>query len=285
MKKLLTKEDILEEIQKYSPHTERLVLSTLMAINQKIHILNISPSGHGKTRATAELLKLLKIPHTLVAGHVSPMAFFEILEKDGIIIVDEGADLLSNNTVINLLLNALWNGNVEWTNNNKSLQHNFQGLIIFNTNASSNTPLMKALKDRVFTNEINLTSEQLKQKIMSGKFYRPNLKIWAEIKERLDTKTEVSEVKKEKNKLYTLIENKEPKSMRDFWRLTKIASFSLSLMGNLDLIEYFEEVDDIWKVLNSEIKRSEKVKKIAEIKCITERGAREIVIKFEQGRV
>jgi len=285
MKKLLTKEDILEEIQKYSPHTERLVLSTLMAINQKIHILNISPSGHGKTRATAELLKLLKIPHTLVAGHVSPMAFFEILEKDGIIIVDEGADLLSNNTVINLLLNALWNGNVEWTNNKKSLQHNFQGLIIFNTNASSNTPLMKALKDRVFTNEISLTSEQLKQKIMSGKFYRPNLKIWAEIKERLDTKTEVSEVKKEKNKLYTLIENKEPKSMRDFWRLTKIASFSLSLMGNLDLIEYFEEVDDIWKVLNSEIKRSEKVKKIAEIKCITERGAREIVIKFEQGRV
>lgn len=285
MKKLLTKEDILEEIQKYSPHTERLVLSTLMAINQKIHILNISPSGHGKTRATAELLKLLKIPHTLVAGHVSPMAFFEILEKDGIIIVDEGADLLSNNTVINLLLNALWNGNVEWTNNKKSLQHNFQGLIIFNTNASSNTPLMKALKDRVFTNEISLTSEQLKQKIMSGKFYRPNLKIWAEIKERLDTKTEVSEVKKEKNKLYMLIENKEPKSMRDFWRLTKIASFSLSLMGNLDLIEYFEEVDEIWKVLNSEIKRSEKVKKIAEIKCITERGAREIVIKFEQGRV
>jgi len=278
-------EEILEEIRKYSPHTEKLTLSTLMAINQNIHILNISPSGHGKTRATAELLKLLKIPHILVAGHVSPTAFFEILEKDGIIIVDEGADLLSNNTVINLLLNALWNRNVEWINNNKSLKHNFQGLIIFNTNVSPNTPLMKALKDRVFTNEISLTSEQLKQKIISGKFYRPNLKIWAEIKERLDTKTEVSEVKKEKNKLYNIIENKEPKSMRDFWRLTKIASFSLSLIGNLDLIEYFEEVDEIWKIFNSKIKRSEKVKKIAELKCITERQAREIVAKFEQGRV
>ena len=284
-KKLLTKEEIIQEIKNYSPHTERLTFSTLMALNQKIHILNISPSGYGKTRATAELLKLLKIPHTFVAGHISPMAFFEILKKDGIIIVDEGADLLSNNTVINLLLNALWNGYVEWTNNNKSLQHNFKGLIIFNTNTSSNTPLMNALKDRVFTNEITLTSEQIKEKIQSGKDYKPNMKIWVEIKEKLNTKTEVSEVKKEKNKLYTLIENQDPKSMRDFWRLQKIASFSLSLLGNLDLIEYFEEVDEIWKVFNSKIKRSEKVKKIAEIKCITERQARDIIIKFEQGKV
>ena len=156
---------INEEIKNYSPHTEKLVLSTLMAINQKIHILNIGPSGIGKSYCTKELLQLLKIPHNLIAGHCSPKAFFDILKKDGIIIVDEGADLLSNNTVQNLLLNALWNGKVEWTNNRETLEHNFKGIIIFNTNKAQSNELMTALKDRVFTNNFSLTSEQIKEKI------------------------------------------------------------------------------------------------------------------------
>ena len=65
------------------------------------------------------------------------------------------------------------------------------------------------------------------------------------------------------------------------WKLKKIAVFSLALVGDLSLIEYFRETDDVWKIINMNIKRSEKVKKIAELKCITERGARKIVEKFE----
>lgn len=270
---------MLEEIRKYSPHTERMTLSTLMAINQKIHILNIGASGIGKSRSTAELLNLLKIPHTAIAGHISPKAFFEVLQQDGIIVVDEGADLLSNNTVINLLLNALWNGDVEWTNNKESLHHNFTGIIIFNTNMTSNSPLMSALRTRVFTNEIGLTSDQIKEKIISGKDYKPNTRIWAAIKEKLDEKTDISDAISEK--IYHLIETGSPKSVREIWKLKKVTSFSLSLLGNLDIINYFQDVDEIWKIINSNIKRSEKVKKISELKCITDRQARRIVERFE----
>ena len=278
MKTQETKEEILEEIKKYSPHTEKLTLSTLMAINQKIHILNVGPSGIGKTRSTAELLNLLKIRHTTVSGHISPKAFFQILQNDGTIVVDEGADLLSDSTVINLLLNALWNGNVEWTNNKESLHHKFTGIIIFNTNITPNTVLMKALMNRVFTNEINLKSNQIKEKILSGKDYKPNMKIWAEIKERINEKTELSKPNLEK--IYQIIENGEPKSFRDFWKLQKIASFSSSFMGDLSLINYFQKTDELWKILNSNIKRSEKVKKIAELRCITLEGARKILRKY-----
>jgi len=50
----------------------------------------------------------------------------------------------------------------------------------------------------------------------------------------------------------------------------------------LNIIEYFEEIDEEWKILNSNMKRSEKVRKIAELRCITERGSRKIVEKFEK---
>lgn len=281
---MVKKEEILEEIQNYSPHTERLTLSTLMAINQKIHILNIGPSGIGKTRNTTELLYMMKIPHNLISGHCSAKAFFQILQKDGIIIVDEGADLLSDATVQNLLLNALWNGKIEWITNKETLTHEFKGIIIFNTNTVlGRNELVKALKDRVFTNEVVLTSQQIKDKILSKKDYRPNMKIWAEIKERLNKKTELSEPLQ--GKVYALIKNQEPKSTRDFWKLNTIFSFSLSLINDLNLIEYFGKIDEEWKILNSSIKRSEKVKKISELKCITERGARKIVEKFERGKI
>lgn len=276
MKKLI-KEEILEEIKGYSPHTEKLTLSTLMAINQGIHILNVGASGIGKTRSTAELLNLLKIPHTTVSGHISPKAFFQILQDDGIIVVDEGADLLSDATVINLLLNALWNGNVEWVNNRERLHHNFKGIIIFNTNITPNNALMLALKNRVFTNEISLKSSQIKDKILSSKDYKPNTRIWAEIKETIERKSELS--KPILGKIYQIIDGSEPKSVRDLWKLERIASFSLTLFNDLSLIEYFTPIDEVWKIINSNIKRSEKVKKIAELKCITDEAARKILRK------
>lgn len=285
---MITNEQILEEISKYSPNSERLTLSTLMAINQKIHILNVGREGIGKTRNTEELLNLLKIPHSLIAGHYSPKAVYEILEKDGIVVIDEGADLLSDKTTLNLLLNALWNGECEWVNNRESHKHHFTGILIFSTNKVENTPLMNALKDRVFTNYVELTSEQIKEKILSGRTYKPDMKIWAEIKERIiQNKKDISDIPAGENeKIYHLIETSgELKSVREIWKLKKIASFSYSLIGDLGLIDFFKQTDDIWKVINSKIKRSEKVKKIAELKCISERQARRIVEKYDERRL
>jgi hypothetical protein len=301
---------ILEEISKYSPHSQVLTLSTLLAISQGVHICNISPPGQGKSRNTVELLKLLRIPFSLIAGHTTPRQFFSELEKDGIIIVDEGATILSDNNIINLLLNALWNGKVEWKNNKEIKSHTFKGVIIFNVNKLSNTGLTEALKDRIFVNEVNLSSNEIKDKIMASRTYKPNMEIWAEIRERLEldivsqnmtsksqSKIGILMSKKLKNstnprnledfdiifeKVYHLIENGEDiKSVREIKKLKELALFSYILVGDLSLIDYFRKTDEIWKILNAPIKKSEKVKLIAEAKCITERHAYRIIDKFE----
>lgn len=307
------KQLIMDEITKYSPHSEVLTLSTLMAVSQGVHICNISPPGQGKSRNTVELLKLLRIPFSLIAGHTTPKQFFSELQKDGIIIVDEGATILSDKNIINLLLNALWNGKVEWKNNKEELTHNFQGIIIFNVNKLSNTALTEALKDRIFVNELNLTATQIKDKIISAKDYAPNMEIWAEIRERLEFDT-VSEKMTSKcqnkngflmskdlknkvlldndenfdiifEKVYHLIENgEEIKSVRELKKLKTLAAFSSTLIGDLTLIDYFRNTDDVWKILNMPLKRAEKVKRIAEAKCITERQAYRIIEKFENGK-
>jgi len=300
------KQQILEEISKYSPHSEVLTLSTLMAISQGVHICNISKSGLGKSRNTVELLKLLRIPFGLIAGHTTPKSFFMELQKDGIIIVDEGATILSDKNIINLLLNALWNGHVEWKNNKEILTHDFKGVIIFNVNKLSNTGLSEALKDRIFVNEINLTSQQIKDKIMSSKDYKPNMEIWAEIRERLKldmmsetdmpifrykwAKTGLKESNLRNNgkldinfeKIYHLIDcNEEIHSVREMNKLILITKFSEMLIGDMTLIDYFRNTDDVWKIMNMSIKDSEKVKMIAEARCITERHARRILNKLE----
>lgn len=301
------KQQIMDEITKYSPHSEVLTLSTLMAVSQGVHICNISPPGQGKSRNTVELLKLLRIPFSLIAGHTTPRQFFDELRKDGIIIVDEGATILSDKNIINLLLNALWNGKVEWKNNKELLTHDFQGVIIFNVNKLSHTGLTEALKDRIFVNELNLKTDEIKDKILSARDYIPNMEIWAEIRERLELDTmsenltpnvrsktsnlmslspnnrKMAKMSGNFEKLYHLIEEgREVNSVREINKLRLIANFSENLIGDLTLIDYFRETDDIWKIMNLPIKRSEKVKKIAEAKCITERHARRILNKLEQ---
>jgi hypothetical protein len=84
-------------------------------------------------------------------------------------------------------------------------------------------------------------------------------------------------------KLYHLIEEgQDVRSVREINKLRLIANFSEILVGDLTLIDYFRDTDDVWKIMNKPIKRSEKVKQIAEAKCITERHARRILNKLEQ---
>lgn len=309
-----TKKEILEEITRFSPHSEVLTLSTLMAVSEGIHICNVSPPGQGKSHNTVELLRLLRIPFSLIAGHTTPRRFFTELQRDGILVVDEGATILSDRNIINLLLNALWNGKVEWRNNKEVLQHNFRGIIIFNVNKLSHTGLTEALKDRIFVNDFNLTNSQIKDKILSARDYKPNIKIWAEIRERLNLdivsgnltskcqnendflspknlrNTDIEEKSEEFDilfkKVYHLIENGEDiKSVREIKKLKQIAQFSYRLMNDLSLIDYFRKTDEVWKILNMNVKKSEKVKMIAEVKCITERHAYRIMEKFEDGKI
>ena len=67
-----------------------------------------------------------------------------------------------------------------------------ESTIIFNTNFLPNTPVMRAVCDRCFTNKIDLSSEQIKTKIKSLRFYKPNMKIWNWIKNNLFLKDKLS---------------------------------------------------------------------------------------------
>jgi len=272
---MISSEEIIEEIRKFSPHTERLTLSTLLAVNQKVNVINISKAGYGKTRNSQELLKMLDIEHKLISGHITPRAFFDILREDQLTVVDEST-ILYNMEILNLLLGALWNGIVMWENNHSKEFHRFKGNIVFNTNYLPVSPFVEALKDRCIFNFIQLISQQIKEKINSKFSYKPNKEIWREIKNRVFQKTELTEVE-----LKILLDSiNHPKSVRDIWRLEIIGKFSKTLVSDLSLINYFIDRDNIWEIVNSTLKRSEKVKAIAKIKSISDRQARKYVPKM-----
>jgi len=276
----IKKNDIIDEIIAYNPYSEKITLSTLLMLNQGVHVLNLGESGIGKSRGSTELLDLIKIPFYQIASHITPKAFFEILQKDSHIVVDEGAILLSNKVILNLLLNALWSGKIEWKSGREYITHNFKGTIIFNTNRLTRSSFIRALIDRIHNNHVVITSKQFIEKIESRNIYKPKMEIWAEIKDRLSTRFPITNTIKKR--LMVLIENTEVKSVREMWKLEKIASFSLSLVGDLSLIKYFNNIDEVWDVLNNdELSRPGKVREIMKIRCVTERQASRILNKYE----
>jgi len=260
---------ILNEIREYSPHCEKWTLSTLMAIQQKMNIINLSKAGYSKTRCTKELLDLLKIDYKLISGHISEKGLYLALCEDKLTIIDESASMLSDRTIINMLLSALWSKHIQWITNDGIQEHQFDGNIIFNSNYLPNTPFIEALKDRVIFNEIKLNSSQIEEKIKSN--YKPNKKIWREILEKL--KSEQNEPDSEE--VYPYVKN--PKSVRALWKLKKIVKLSIALVGDYSLIKFFVDDDEVWNIINSDLKNKDKVKKISEIKKIGIRQAQKII--------
>lgn len=53
-------------------------------------------------------------------------------------------------------------------------------------------------------------------------------------------------------------------------------------MKKIILSDNIKDIDEVWKIMNMSIKKSDKVKRIAETKCITTRHARRILNKLEQ---
>ena len=151
-----------------------------------------------------------------------------------------------------------------------------ESTIIFNTNFLPNTPVMRAVCDRCFTNKIDLSSEQIKTKIKSLRFYKPNMKIWNWIKNNLFLKDKLS--KEEENVIYTIIEQIQPKSVKDLQKCKIIGEFSIRLLGTMELLKFFVKLNNIDFIINNpNIKRSEKVKLVAKEKGVSIRQARNIV--------
>ena len=275
--------ELLKEIINYAPHTEIITLSTLIALNQKINIINMSQAGLGKSRVTADLLDLLNIPFIMVAGRITPKQFFRKLEQvanGGYMVIDESATLLKNATIKELLLSALWGGKVSWETEREELSIIFKGTVIFNTNSMSNDAFTKALKDRVIFNHLILDREQVREKIMSKKVYEYNEKIWAVIKNNAFNTTELTT--EQEKIIWDFLKIISVKSVRDEWRLRKIAKGLINILGDLQFLKKFMRIDETYQVLMSNAEDKDKVKRITNLKKCSERTAQRIVKKYNE---
>ena len=249
-------DELYTEISDFAPHSEKLTVSTLLAINQGINVINNSPPGFGKSRCTVDLLEMLNEDYEMVSGRVTPKKFFQKLEtvqKGGIMVIDESATLLRNPMIKELLLSALWGGEVTWeTSTQQNKIDNFSGTVIFNTNSMSSDAFTQALKDRVLYNELKLSRKQIRDKIISTKTYEPNTNVWNKVKENCRCKFSLND--SQNKAIWKYLSDMKVNSVRDKWRVTTIAKGLNNLFGNIEKLEDFyqqkvEEEDDVGGII------------------------------------
>ena len=273
--------ELWDAIEHYGKGLERIILSTLIAIHQGLNVINLGPPGQGKTFCTKSLCDTLNIPYTLVAGHKSPKEFFELFKRDGLIIIDESATLIRNPKIMDMLLSALWDGTVEWSNNRERIVHKFSGTIIFNTNSIPGNAFMIALKDRCIFNEINLNPSELKEIWLKEDIDYSNS--WKTIKNRMDNDVELTD--DEELLIKRILSTVMLRSLRTPIKIFQIAKFLKAIFGEVDKIVLFINVNSIHEIVYSDIKESEKIKKIAKLKKVSYRQASNILTKYKKGGI
>lgn len=230
-------DSIMRELSSWSPHAERLTLSTLLSVNQNMSVINVGEGGLGKSRATIELLEQADIPFVKIAGRITAHEFFGVLRDGGRVVLDESAETLRDKTILDMLLSALWSGDVMWKTKYQNKKIKFQGTIMFNTNSLPRNAFMDALRDRVIFNEHEMTPQQIKEAMEKFQDYKPDEKKWVEIKKRAETRGAVlteAEVRKIIEQIVS------PHSFRELYRAKKIALFSKNFMGDLSLVKLFD---------------------------------------------
>lgn len=252
-------QEILSEIKNYSPFTEKLVISTLIAIGQKVNVINVGEKGHSKTYSTKGVLDMMSIPYNEIKGHITPKKFYELakLYNDTLILIDESAVMLSDREIRNLLLSLLQRERVYWRDD----YFDSSSTLIFNSNHIQDNPVMRAVMDRCITNVVKLESDEIREKIMSSRSFTPNKEIWENIKNNLFRHKKLDE--EVLDKVFRLLEMTEVESMRDKWRYINIAECSMKVLGNLNFLKYFSKINSIDIILAMEMDRKDKVKLIA----------------------
>lgn len=274
----INKEKIWDEIRSFSPWTENVIVGTLMAINRGLSVMNISPPGMSKTMGTHDVLDMIKIKHEYLTGKYSPPKLREKLLKGGVIVIDDSLTILRDKDCLNLLINALWAKKIVWEVEGNSVEENFHGVLIFNTNYLPKTGLKDALKDRIYTNDFSLNSDQIWDKIESIS-YKPNMEIWDEIGRRILNRVELDFIEIERVK--DILKKQHLRSVRDYWRAVQVASALKAIFGDIDFLTRFYKVDKILEIIEKNIPHQDKVKEIAQSNGKSIRTAQMILKKYE----
>ncbi|VVB83628.1 Uncharacterised protein [uncultured archaeon] len=242
------KNEVIEEIQKYNLHLSNLTLMTIFSLlgGKRFNILNLGQTGVGKSRSTLELVRLLNLNNVIcLSGHITSLKFFEQIQENpsAVFVIDESSQILqANSEIVHLLRSALYDSQVVWYSSFKDnfgqqtvKEANFTGSIIFNCNHYKAFNMNdKALLDRLYVNNIRLTTSQIIEKMTSK--YELNKEIWALIRERI---VQIGE-----GLIKTELTQEEEKEIENFV-VTKLKQVTLTYNANISL-RLFEKVREIF---------------------------------------
>ena len=138
-----------------------------------------SPAGYGKTETTIETLKKMRLKegthYLYINNYITPVELYiklgevNALQPPKLLIMDDVEDTLRNPRAVGLLKGALWEANgkrkVNWNSGTykiKNKEIEFEGRIIFLLNQlNQKNPIIRALKDRGFYYEMELTNQDM----------------------------------------------------------------------------------------------------------------------------
>ena len=286
-------QEVHNYLKEYNVHAEHYTYSSLFALMDNLTIINYGGSGTGKSRATVELFKKLDVPKVaILSGYFTLKGFIKVLKQyNGYCIVFDDADLiLQNKDIANYLKTLLTNKKVYYITSKGVEEFTFNGSIILNVNEYK---FGKFIEDKVFLNELSLSTKQIKDKI-KAKDFREIEEIWEMIRNRIVYARHHSQVltKKEealaKNYVLSL---PYLYSVRIYDKFCKILLGLKNLYGCIDreifdfakeLLSRYTKLDEIEMFLSEreEISRKELTERIAQAKSISIRQARNIVRKM-----
>jgi len=282
-----------EEIEKYTWLGSEYTYSTLFSLFNGISVINYGNVGCGKSRSTVELLKLLNMPKTLVfSGYLTAKRFFKIIKNfnDCLIVFDEG-DLLLGNPIINQMIKSLLTSKkAVWESDKDQDETDFEGSLIINCNSYK---FNKGIEDKVLVNQKGFSTEDYKEKIRQSRNYKPNMKVWEKIRERIIFIRNNGNIRlneKEEDLIYEFILSLPViDSYRVKHRVFDIFTSLKKLYGviNKDVFELGKKLcnsmintDAIFKIIqeiDETIERKELAERIANVKRISTRQAQRII--------
>jgi len=277
----------------YNIHAEHYTYSSLFALMSDVVVINYGGPGTGKTRATKELFERLQVPRVIVlSGYFTFRGFIQTLKKyNGFCIVFDDADIvLQNKDISNALKSLLTNRKIYYVTSKGVEEFDFSGSIILNVNEYK---FGKFIEDKVFLNELTLTTEQIKDKIRAKKF-REVREIWEMIRDRIVYARHYPEVLTEEEKALAdnyILSLPYLFSVRTHDRFYQILLGLKNLYGciNREIFEFAKNLlskylrfDEITAFLceREEINRKELAERIAQAKSISIRQARNIIKKM-----
>lgn len=242
------KENILQELESYNLHLSNVTIMSILGLlgGRRFNILNTGQAGIGKSRSTLELARLLNLKDVVcLAGHISPLKFFELLEDnpDSVFIIDESSQILNNNPeLIHLLRSALFDSRIVWYSSFKDESGQqivrevyFNGSIIFNCNYFKSFSLNdKAFLDRLYVTNMRLTTAEIIEKMQNK--YIPNIELWQIIRDRI--------IQIRAGLIRTEFTEDEKSKLNDYI-IDKVKSITLSYNANISM-RLFEKIREIF---------------------------------------